>query len=160
MARVDKLKAQDGNGPIAVDGDITGYNAYWFDTLMMRTLGPGSLMKIAADKSGSGWDDPAVLTWRRRSNSSPRATTSSTATVPASGRPNSRPGPVTRQACCTWGHGRRRETAAYAAISFPFDMFPFPETAAREASTRADFIGFAVPKKPRTARPHRSLLPS
>ncbi len=39
------------------------------------------------------------------------------------------------------------ETAAYAAPGFQYDSFPFPETAAGKTSARADFIGFAVPKK-------------
>ncbi len=52
------LKAQ-GKTPVAEDGTINFYNAYWFYWLMMRHGGPGSLSALAVD--GANWDKPAVL---------------------------------------------------------------------------------------------------
>ena len=58
LAVASDLKA-DGEVPIAQDGTINFYNAYWFYWLMMRHGGPGSLAGLA--ESADNWDSPAVL---------------------------------------------------------------------------------------------------
>lgn len=60
MTELDELKAK-GRAPIAADGTITDYNAYWLVGLVDRYLGPGWLHKAAADKTGKAWRDPKFL---------------------------------------------------------------------------------------------------
>ena len=58
LASAQKIKA-DGAVPIAQDGSINFYNAYWFYWLQMRHGGPGSLSALGG--SAEAWDDPSVL---------------------------------------------------------------------------------------------------
>jgi raffinose/stachyose/melibiose transport system substrate-binding protein len=48
-----------GKTPIAQDGLVNYYNAYWFYELMMRTGGPGSLAALGTDPTN--WDKTEVL---------------------------------------------------------------------------------------------------
>ncbi|WP_222432256.1 extracellular solute-binding protein [Leekyejoonella antrihumi] len=59
-ALLAKFKSQ-GVAPIAADGNVPGYNAYWLELLMMRAGGPGILKKTASDKTGQAWKNPIVL---------------------------------------------------------------------------------------------------
>ncbi|MEV6700341.1 ABC transporter substrate-binding protein [Streptomyces sp. NPDC051453] len=45
---------------IAVDGDQGAYTAWWLDYLVDRIGGDGTMAKAIQDKTGVGWDDPAV----------------------------------------------------------------------------------------------------
>lgn len=58
---LDRLKAA-GRTPVALDGDIADYQAYWVLWALMRTGGVGTLSKAALDKSGQGFETPA---WKR-----------------------------------------------------------------------------------------------
>jgi ABC-type glycerol-3-phosphate transport system substrate-binding protein len=58
LAEAKKIKA-GGQAPIAQDGNINFYNAYWFYWLQMRNGGPGTLSALGGD--ASAWDDPSVL---------------------------------------------------------------------------------------------------
>ncbi|MFF2846192.1 ABC transporter substrate-binding protein [Streptomyces sp. NPDC058001] len=57
---LDALK-QKGRTPLALDGDISGYDAYWMTWSIVRHGGVGLLGKACADKTGAAWDDPAFL---------------------------------------------------------------------------------------------------
>ena len=58
LALLQQQKAA-GATPIAQDGLVNFYNAYWFYELMMRYAGPGSLSALGTD--ASAWDRPEVL---------------------------------------------------------------------------------------------------
>ncbi|MFT4234052.1 MAG: ABC transporter substrate-binding protein [Microbacterium sp.] len=58
LAEAQEIK-DSGQAPIALDGNINFYNAYWFYWLQMRHGGPGSLAALGAD--ADAWDDPSVL---------------------------------------------------------------------------------------------------
>ncbi|GAA2842728.1 hypothetical protein GCM10010522_71970 [Kribbella solani] len=58
---LDKLKAA-GRTPVALDGDIADYDAYWVLWALMRTGGPGTIANAAKDSSGQGFETPA---WKR-----------------------------------------------------------------------------------------------
>lgn len=60
VAAMEEMK-DDGLSPIAADGTIPDYNAYWIYQLVERELGPGWLNKAAADKTGEAWSDPGFL---------------------------------------------------------------------------------------------------
>src|SRR5690625_1775057 len=47
--------------PIAHDGNIGFYNAYYFYWLSTRINGPGAFNAAASDETGEAWDDPGFL---------------------------------------------------------------------------------------------------
>ncbi|MFI6387476.1 ABC transporter substrate-binding protein [Nonomuraea sp. NPDC050540] len=57
MATARKEKAA-GRQPIALDGTINSYNAFWLYQILLTTAGPGSLRRLAEDPAA--WDDPKV----------------------------------------------------------------------------------------------------
>jgi maltose-binding protein MalE len=57
---LDDRKAA-GDTPLAQDGDIGDYNAYWYTSRVVGKLGPGSFSKAAGDKTGATWDQPGYL---------------------------------------------------------------------------------------------------
>ncbi|NVM93861.1 ABC transporter substrate-binding protein [Arthrobacter wenxiniae] len=146
MALLNKEKAA-GQVPLAADGDIAGYNSAWFSNLMIHAEGPGSLYKIASDKSGAAWDSPAVL-----------AAAQKVQAIAQGGYLingyNASKWPAQQQA---WANGGAdlllngswipTETGTYAAKGFQYSSFPFPAVSGQPAMARADFVGWAVPKK-------------
>ncbi|MCD1570567.1 ABC transporter substrate-binding protein [Agromyces mediolanus] len=52
-------QAETGAAPIALDGTINAYNAYWLYQLLLSTAGPGILVDLASDPTA--WDRPEVL---------------------------------------------------------------------------------------------------
>ena len=143
---LDEMKAA-GQTPLAADGDVAGYNAAYFVTLVDRNLGPGAFKKIAADKTVAGWDDPGVLDAARKV----RQLVSGHYLIKGYGASKF---PAQQQ---KWADNKAElmfmgswlptESAAYAAKDFSYASFPFPTTPAGHDSVRADFSGFAVPAK-------------
>ncbi len=43
--------------PLALDADILGYSAYWYNNAVLHTMGPGAMNKAAGDKTGKTWDE-------------------------------------------------------------------------------------------------------
>lgn len=58
MAALDELKAA-GRTPLALDGDIADYCAYWVEWGVLRAGGPGALTGAAQDPTGARFSDPA-----------------------------------------------------------------------------------------------------
>lgn len=56
MAELDKLKAE-GRTPIALDGDIADYCAYWVEWGVLRSGGPGALVEAAMDTTGEAFNN-------------------------------------------------------------------------------------------------------
>ena len=54
-----KLKSK-GRACVSADGDQPVYIIWWLDYLADRIGGDGVMKKAITDKSGKGWDDPAV----------------------------------------------------------------------------------------------------
>ncbi|MET9218334.1 MULTISPECIES: extracellular solute-binding protein [unclassified Streptomyces] len=146
IALLDRIK-KDGRTPLAADGDVTGYNAAFLSTLIVRNLGPGGLKKVASDRTGKAWLDPAVLDAAKKVEQLVRGG------YLIDGYKASK-WPAEQQ---KWANGKAElmfngswlptESATYAAKGFAYAAFPFPVTAAGHSSMRADFVGFAVPKK-------------
>lgn len=55
-----KIKSQ-GVAPLALDGNIGTYNAYYYYWLLTRTVGSESFLKAAGDKTGKTWNEPGYL---------------------------------------------------------------------------------------------------
>jgi ABC-type glycerol-3-phosphate transport system substrate-binding protein len=147
---LDDLKAA-GEAPLAIDGDVAGYNASWYTTAMVRVAGPGALKEIAADESGEAWDAPEAL----RAAELVQQLVDGDYVVDGY---NASKWPAQQQA---WADDQSAllfngtwiptETASYAADGFEYSSFPFPRVGDGALSQRADFIGFTVPAKAKNA---------
>lgn len=143
---LDKEKAA-GQTPLAADGDIAGYNSMWFTTALVRAEGPGAFAKVAADKTGAAWDSAAVLEAAKKVEQ-----------IAQGGYLikgyNASKWPAQQQ---VWANGGAdllfngswipTETGTYAAKDFKYSSFPFPAVDGQPTSARADFVGWAIPKK-------------
>lgn len=149
VAALDRIKAA-GQTPLAADGDIAGYNSAWFVTLLLRNSGPGALMRLASDKTGAAWDDPAVLDAASKVEQLVKGGYLIKG-YNASKFPAQQQKWANNEAALMYmGSWLPTESAAYAAPGFEYASFSFPKTGTH-ASERADFTGFAVPKKAKNA---------
>lgn len=150
LAVMDDMKAA-GETPLAIDGDVAGYNAYWFTSAMVRIAGPGSLKKMAADETGAAWDSDEAL----------EAAELIEQLVDGDyfiDGYNASKWPAQQQA---WAGNKAAllfngtwiptETGPYAADGLQYSSFPFPLVDGGSNAERADFIGFAVPARAHNA---------
>lgn len=143
---LDKYKAA-GKVPVAADGDIAGYNSMWFTTALVRTDGTGAFAKVVDDKSGAAWDAPSVLEAAKKVEQIAQGD------YLIKGY-NASKWPAQQQVWATGGAELMlngswipTETGTYASENFKFSSFPFPPVDDKPASVRADFVGWAIPKK-------------
>lgn len=146
MTVLDELKADKEVAPIAIDGDIGGYNAAWFSSLMIGENGPGSMDELITSEDGSAWDNPEVTEIADR-----------VANLAQGGYfiegYNASKWPAQQQA---WGAGKGAllfsgswipaETSTYVAEGFEYGSFPLP-TNSDESYARAEFVGYVTPAK-------------
>lgn len=147
LATMDEMKAA-GETPIAIDGDVAGYNAYWYTSAMVGLAGPGSLREMAADKTGKAWDDPEALEAAQMIEELVKGD------YFIDGY-NASKWPAQQQ---VWADDKAvmlfngtwipTETGPYAADGFEYSSFPFPTLG---DTARADFVGFAVPARAKNA---------
>lgn len=52
---------ENGVPPIALDGNISFYNAYYYKWAVQQVMGSGNFLKAAQDETGAAWDDPGYL---------------------------------------------------------------------------------------------------
>lgn len=143
---LDKLKA-NGETPLAADGDIAGYNSLWFTTALIRAEGPGSFYKLASDKSGAGWDSPAVLAAAQRVEKIVNGDYLINGYAASKWPAQQQLWASGKAALMLNGSWTPTETATYASPGFQYASFPFPAIDGKPTSQRADFVGFAVPAK-------------
>ncbi len=143
---LEELKSKGEVAPIAIDGDIGGYNAAWFSSLMIGENGPGSVDELISSEDGSAWDAPEVTEIANR-----------VADLAKDGYfiegYNASKWPAQQQA---WGAGKGAmlfsgswipaETSTYVAEGFEYGSFPLP-TNADEQYARAEFVGYVIPAK-------------
>lgn len=150
LGTLKKLKSQ-GVAPIAADGNVPGYNAYWLELLMIREGGPGILQKIASDKSGAAWKSPVVLNAAKKVEQLVKGGylikgyTASQFPYQEQQWANNKAGLL------LMGSWLPSEASAFAAKGMKYDSFPFPSTGS-DKSARVDFSGFEVPKKAKNAK--------
>lgn len=153
VAELDKRKAaRGGSGPLALDGDIGDYSAFWTYYSILRDLGPGAFLAAATDKTGAKWDDPRMLTAVDRIEKLVKGG------YFVSGYNGSK-WPAIQQ---KWAGGGAdflllgtfvsSETKSAAKPGFQYRSFPFPKTSASgDASQEISEIGFAIPAKAKHA---------
>lgn len=144
-ALLQKRKAE-GNTPLALDGDIGYYNAYWTVGMLQGALGPGMVEKLARDTSGTAWDTPAVRTVLEEVRGLRQYF--------APGYDGSKWPAVQER----WAQGQAdfllmgswapSETGAKAAQGFRYRYAPLP---GEKISLPVNTLGFAIPKPARNA---------
>ena len=147
---MDDLKAA-GTTPLAIDGDVAGYNAYWYTSAMVRIAGPGSLREMAADTSGEAWDSDEAL------QAAQLVEELVSGDYFISGY-NASKWPAQQQVWADNGAAMLfngtwipTETGPYAAEGMQYASFPFPLVGEGSNAERADFVGFAVPARAHNA---------
>lgn len=60
LTAAKEIQSKTGKQPIALDGTINSYNAFWTYQLLLSTAGPGALSKLATDPAA--WQSPEVRT--------------------------------------------------------------------------------------------------
>jgi len=147
LATMEEMKTA-GETPIAIDGDVAGYNAYWYTSAMVGLAGPGSLREMAADKTGKAWNEPEALEAAQMIEDLVKGDYFING-YNASKWPAQQQSWADNKAVMLFnGTWIPTETGPYAADGFEYSSFPFPSLG---DSARADFVGFAVPARAKNA---------
>ncbi|WP_026208107.1 ABC transporter substrate-binding protein [Catelliglobosispora koreensis] len=151
---LDGLKAK-GRTPIALDGDIKFYDAYWTTWSIIRHGGIGLLPKAATDKTGATFDDPAFL---KAAKDVEQLIKGGYLVKDFNGtkwpaQQNAWAGGKTPTDLLLMGTWAPSETGPQAASGFKHRSFPFPtvEGGKGNKAAEAGVIGFAIPKKAKNA---------
>ncbi|MFJ7949600.1 ABC transporter substrate-binding protein [Streptomyces sp. NPDC096354] len=141
-----------GDGPLALDGDIPDYTAYWTYYAVMRGLGPGAFGKAATDRTGEAFTAPGFVDALRHVE---KLIADGYFT---SGYDGSK-WPAVQQ---KWAKGKSdflllgtfapSETAEFAGPGFRYRSFSFPAfTGDGESAQDISLIGFSIPRKARNS---------
>ncbi len=149
---LDLVRAVKAKGltPLAED-NLDFLNAYYYTWLAMRHAGPGVLNKAAGDKSGAGWDNPALL----------EAATDLEQLVAMKPFEPGYEGSKWPGAQVEWAHGNAAmiligtwvpgETQKYVPTDWKYRMFTFPVTHEGHDSVEVYLNGFVIPKGAKNA---------
>jgi len=136
---------------LALDGNISFYNAYYFYWACQRVMGTGNFFRAATDTTGAAWDEPGYLQAAEMVHE-----------ISKGGRnffQEGYSGSAFPQAQSDWALGNAGcvlcgtwipvETRDLVADDWEFGFFPFPEVVGGKGDpkeTEAYLIGFAIPK--------------
>ncbi|GHI00388.1 ABC transporter substrate-binding protein [Neobacillus kokaensis] len=167
FVEVNKTFKSKGLAPLAQDGNIDFYNAYYYYWLVERLMGPGTLVEAAGDKTGETWGQPGYLEAAKKvqelvdnkffADGYKGSQYPAAQTAWASGK----------SAMVLVGSWLSSETAEYSSKDFVYKAFPFPSieggkggkdqaelyligwVAPKGADKKAvqDFLAFAMQKK-------------
>jgi raffinose/stachyose/melibiose transport system substrate-binding protein len=149
VALLEKTKAS-GVAPIAADGDVSGYNAAWLATLIVREGGPGTLKEIAQDPSGQAWKQPLALDAAKKVERLVKGGFFISGYGASKFPLQQQKWANNKAAFIFMGSWLPTESGSYAAAGFDYQSFPFPKVGEAD-SMRADLSGFMVPKKAKHA---------
>jgi ABC-type glycerol-3-phosphate transport system substrate-binding protein len=151
-AFLGKTKA-GGVAPLALDGDISNFNLYYFAEIAVRHLGPGKLREAVADKTGAALKDPRILKTAEQIEALVKAGFFAPG-YNASKWPAMQQLWATNKAALIFnGPWLVSETSSYAVPGFKPRSFPMPAVGEGAHQTQeVSFIGFAVPKKARQGK--------
>ncbi|AZU64121.1 ABC transporter substrate-binding protein [Neobacillus mesonae] len=149
FVEVNKTFKSKGLAPLAQDGNIDFYNAYYYYWLVERLMGPGALVEAAGDKTGETWSKPGYLEAAKKvqelvdnqffADGYKGSQYPAAQTAWASGK----------SAMILVGSWLSSETAEYSSKDFVYKAFPFPEVAGgKGGADQAELylIGWAAPK--------------
>lgn len=117
-----------GIPPIALDGNISFYNSYYFKWACQRLLGSGKFHEAALDTTGAAWDDPGFLeaakaVYELSKSGKNFFQPGYEGSVYPAGQADWALGKSGMVLCGTW---IPLETKAQAAETFQYGFFPFP----------------------------------
>lgn len=148
---------------LALDGNISFYNAYYYYWALTRVMGPGNLKAAAADTTGKVWDDPGYLKAAEmvhelsagdRNFFQPGYAGSNYPAAQADWALN-KSGSIL---CGTWIPSETREQQT---SGFNVGFYPFPAVEGGKGSVRdveAYLIGFAIPKDAKNVEGARAFM--
>lgn len=147
IGMLDTIKAEGKMAPLTADADQTWADQYWMTYLLNRELGPGGLQKIAADKTGQAWLQPAVATSAQKIEKLAKGGYFLKG-FDASKSPEQQK---------NWAQGKAGfflmgswlpvETQPYARQGIQYASLPFPQTGGPAKSEEVALFGFAIPLK-------------
>jgi len=138
-----------GMAPLAQDGNIDFYNAYYYYWLTERILGNGSLLEAAGDESGETWGEPGYLEAAQKVQE----------LVDKEFFADGYEGSQYPAAQTAWAQGDAAmilngswissETGEYSSDDFVYRAFSFPEIEGSDASNEAELYleGWVAPKE-------------
>lgn len=146
---VGKDFKEAGIAPLAQDGNIDFYNAYYYYWLTERILGNGALLEAAADETGETWAQPEYLEAAQKLQE----------LVDNDFFAKGYDGSQYPAAQTSWAQGKAAmilngswlstETAEYSSDDFEYDAFPFPSVTDHDkGADQAELylIGWVAPK--------------
>ncbi|MGE8205946.1 ABC transporter substrate-binding protein [Heyndrickxia sp. NPDC080065] len=149
FVELNKKFQSKGLAPLAQDGNIDFYNAYYYYWLVERLMGPGALIEAAGDKTGQAWSKPGFLEAAKKvqelvdnnffADGYKGSQYPAAQTAWASGK----------SAMILVGSWLSSETAQYSSKDFVYKAFPFPEVAGGNGGAdQAELylIGWVAPK--------------
>ena len=137
--------------PLAEDGNINFYNAYYYSWSVERVLGPGAFIQAMEDHSGETWDRKGYLQAAKMVYTLSKANKNyfqagyeksewPTAQIEWAG------GNYGNILCATW---IPVETQKYTKPGFKYGFYPFPEVdggIGKTSDVEIGFIGCVIPK--------------
>ncbi len=147
----NKTLTAEGIPALALDGNISFYNAYYYYWAVARVLGAGNLMAAASDRTGKTWDNPGFLKAAEMvyelseggSNLFQSGYAGSNYPAAQADWAMNKSGAIL---CGTWIPS---ETQSQQTPGFEMGYFPFPSISGGEgtiADVEAYMIGFAIPE--------------
>jgi ABC-type glycerol-3-phosphate transport system substrate-binding protein len=158
----DKLR-EKGIAPLALDGNVYGYNAYYYCWLVERVMGPGNFAKVAKDTTGASWDDKGYLKAAQYVAQISKAQKDffqkgyEISNYPK-GQAYWAQGNAGSILCGTW---IPVETAKQVKADFEYQFYSFPEVSGGVGKTtdvEALLIGCSIPKGAKNATRAKELL--
>ena len=144
----EKIKGE-GIAPLAQDGNIDFYNAYYFYWLTERMMGPEALLKAASDETGKTWSEAGYLDAAKKVQE----------LVDKGFFADGYEGSQYPAAQTSWAKGDAgmilngswlsSETSEYTSDDFEYSTFPFPEIDGAAGSydqAELYLIGWVAPK--------------
>ncbi len=152
----NKTLTDAGIPALALDGNISFYNAYYYYWAVARTLGAGNLMAAASDKSGATWDDPgflkaAEMVYELSAGGENLFQSGYAGSNYPAAQADWAMGKSGAVLCGTWIPS---ETKSQQDAGFDMGFFPFPEIDGGKgtiADVEAYLIGFAIPEGARNS---------
>lgn len=152
-----------GVAPLALDGNISFYNAYYYYWSVIRVLGKGVLYEAAGDKTGTAWDDPgflkaAELVYEISKGAKNHFQDGYEGSNYPAGQSDWALGKSGSVLCGSW---IPVETKDIADTDFKFGFYPFPMVEGGAGSNKdveAYLIGCAIPKDAPNSEGAKELL--
>ncbi|GAA0179774.1 hypothetical protein SH2C18_25900 [Clostridium sediminicola] len=152
-----------GIAPLALDGNISFYNAYYYYWALERVLGKGALSKAASDKTGEAWDDEgylkaAELVYELSKGGKNLFEDGYAGSNYPAAQGDWALGKAGSILCGTW---IPVETKDIAGEEFEFGFYPFPQVEGGTGDTtdvEAYLIGCAIPKDAPNASAAKAFL--